>query len=482
MKPVLRRRTYPSSVARWRRDGLFCAGVVTMAAGRRVADALRSPGTLIVTVLGLALLMLSIRPRTFAPASRDADWLLVAVVGLLTVIGVRTWWRHLAQRLEDSTWVVLGGHPGALGIGLLASQSVIASLLLGGTVRAVGASSQFSITFAWWSAAMTFWLCLCLGIGALLKRANRREAWWSVRGLATGSVCAGGAVTLISGLMSGRYPPEGLAAGGFVLATVAGGGLVPGFVMHERVRLGFEDRDAPDEPAERGLDGWRCRFVGVRRIAARLVMRTLFPELVQALAFAAGVGIVTAGVLRLEGVPQAALMSGGFLIMIVVGLGVRFRSSVGQQHLFLFLHRPSPDVGVWRGIAQGECFTFAVVAAGVYVLLMFLAWPLETPAWVLLPVAVEWAVYVALAAHLLSPGTRGDDSARPLMLAVAAGVMLVIALIKAVVAGYLLTTWVIPFQCAACAVGAVLRVAHVPYYVNGPKSPFGPPSTQWRRS
>jgi hypothetical protein len=478
---------YPRSLAPSRADIRFFVRMITMSAARRVAHGLRSPGSIIATAGGLSVLLLA-RRRPVAALGHDSDWVIFAVAGLLIGLGVRAWWRHLAGRLADSTWVVLGGHPGALGLGLLATQAGLAAVLLAGTVRTVKSASQISLTVAWWSAAMVAWLCICVVIGALLLRANRRPGWWSTRGIAMVGACAGGAASLMTLLAAGETNPRALAAGGLALVTVGAGGLLPRFLMHERVRLGVdgdpvEAFSRPSRETQTSAPA-RARFAGVKRIAARLVVRTLFAEIVQVLALAAFVGIVTAGVRNLEGPTRAALMAAGLLAVVTVGLAARLRRSVGQQHLFLFLHRPAPGSRVWRELAQGECAVFAIVIGAVYLLVTLpsAAWRQDDAVWLLLAVTMEWAAYVFLAAHVLSPGSRGDDSLRSLLVAAGAAVSLAIVLIKAVAIGNLLGRWFVPVQSVVSCLAVISWAARAPYYVNGPRRVFGLPSTTVRRN
>jgi len=214
------RAWYPSPLARGWIDARYFARLVATSASRRLKACLETKENALAALVSAAVAVFGLSQIVrVAPTGLGAgNWYFGVAAVLSTAMGIRAWWGHLSSRIEDSPWVVLGGHPGALTLRLVVAQVVTSALLVGWPVlRAAGSNSTSGETLlgalTWWSTALVVWLCGCLFIGALLLRANRRRARWSARDAIVSVGCLAAAVILIA-LRTTRTGDRGWLAAG----------------------------------------------------------------------------------------------------------------------------------------------------------------------------------------------------------------------------------------------------------------------------
>jgi hypothetical protein len=205
-------------------------------------------------------------------------------------------------------------------------------------------------------------------------------------------------------------------------------------------------------------------------MGAMLVIRTLAAEIPQSLAFAGLVGmIIIRGVHGIEGPGTALIVASVFLGVVLVSLASRLRGSVGRQHLFLLLHRPASSSPVWRHLVRGEAAAFGLVALAAYLLVVLPTpeWRQAGAVWVLGGLVVEWAVYLALAAHLFAPALENDNLLRLVLLQGAAPLLLLAVVMKGLTVGYFVSPWLVPVQSVGCCVGALALTVRAPLALGG---------------
>jgi len=384
-------------------------------------------------------------------------------LGLVMFLGLRAWWRLLSSPVHASPWVVLGGRPGLLVLRLVASQAMLGAVLIGATIPRRALPNTLLLASVWWVALMVGWLAMCLLLGSLLRRTNRRTFWRTSREGVEWTVATVGVVVVLAFL--DRQINGWPLAFATALVALSGVHLVRTLLSHERVTLRIATPEgAPDSrPATSG--GVRP-LTSLRRIGAMLVVRTMGWQLGQTVTFVGLVGIVIVGgmIRKHDVVPAAALAFVGFGVAIL-SLASMLRTQVGKQHVFLQLCRVGTFSGVWRQLVTGELLVFGGAALILALVMAVANLPTaRVPLFVVPP--VEWSVYVALAAHLWGPRLGADNASRAAAMLVTALVALALVTAKALVVGWLVP-WLVPIQSAASALVVATYTVRAPLRIQG---------------
>jgi hypothetical protein len=208
-------------------------------------------------------------------------------------------------------------------------------------------------------------------------------------------------------------------------------------------------------------------------IGLRLFARTMAGQAVQSIAFATLVAFaIIPGVQRIEGGGPALLFGGALLIVMLLSLTGSVRAKVGRQHAFLLLHRRQVRPVVWRALAMGQAIGLVLFAAAAFALIGAgtPVWRHNAGTWFLGVMAVEWAFYLGIAAHLYAGRGGGDDGLRLMMMQVTSAVLLMGVIAKGLAVGYLTSRWLIIPASAVCCMLA-LRAAGRPPLRLSPSAP-----------
>jgi hypothetical protein len=328
----------------------------------------------------------------------DLRWLFGSVSVLSVWLGTRRWIVHLSTPGDQSPWVILGGDPRLSAVRAALGYIGISVVLVGGAALLVRKRVSGLDALTWWACTTLFWV-LCCGLASRIHTGRR-------------------------GARRARH------------STTA-------------------------QDSRRAIDSHRTH-TGVH-IGFWLVARTMAPQGIQSVGFVALVAIaILPGVSEIEGPRTAGLFGGALFIVILMSFVASLRHAVGRQHAFLLLHGRQVPVGLWRSLAIGQVIALLLFVVIAYAMLGAGNghWNREASTWLMGALAAEWAVCLALAAHLCSG--ESDVNLRVFLLQLSALVLLLVVLAKGILAGNLVSPWSVPVVSALCALMAVRRLARAP--------------------